>query len=133
MTTSSLNELDVRTNSKIKQLENNYNMSVSTIQHRVDNRINETMVYQNKAMMYLERSLNIQLQHIQKNQSETLEELATKLSESETRDNLTYSQLQKQIDDSTEIGKYESSQKIINLLRCIANPVLLIIYEYFFL
>lgn len=91
---------------KIKQLENNYNTSFSTIQHHVDNRINETMVYQNKSMMYLELRLE-QLQHIQKNQSNTLDELATKPSESETRYKLTHLRLQKQIDDRTKKGKYE--------------------------
>lgn len=107
MTTNSLNELDVRTNSKIKQLENYYNTSVYTIKHHVDDLINATRVNQKNSMIFLEHSLDIQLQHIQKNQSETLDTFSTKLRESETRDNLRHSQLQKQIDDSTEIGKHE--------------------------
>ncbi|CAG2231708.1 unnamed protein product [Mytilus edulis] len=47
MTTSSMNDLQVRTQRKMKQLENDYNTSVTTIDRRIDNFINETRVSQN--------------------------------------------------------------------------------------
>ena len=89
MTTSSLNDLEVRTKTKFKQVEND-------IDQRVDNLTNETR--------FAQHIVGIQLNNIHKNQSE----FGRKMQEIEHRENLLFSGLQKQINDSTELGKYKS-------------------------
>ncbi|CAC5415920.1 unnamed protein product [Mytilus coruscus] len=81
MTTSSLNDLKVRAQRNVKQLENDYITSVRTIDHRVDNLINETRVSQN--------NVGKELSYIHKNQSD----FAMNLEETENRNNLTFSDL----------------------------------------
>lgn len=89
MTTNSLNELDVRTQSKFQQVE-------TDVDQRVDTLTNETRFAQNNIVIHLN--------NIHKNQSE----FAVKIREIEHREQLKFSDLQKQINDSTELGKYES-------------------------
>lgn len=84
MTTNSLNELDVRTQSKFQQVE-------TDVDQRVDTLTNETRFAQN--------SIGIHLNNIHKNQSD----FALKIREIEHREHLKFSDLQKQINDSTEL------------------------------
>ncbi|CAG2198137.1 unnamed protein product [Mytilus edulis] len=105
MTTDSLNNLEVRTQSKIKQLEIDHISSVRAIDHRVDNLINKTRLsqysvgtqlsnIQSDFMMKLQETENLTLVH--------LHNIEKKSEDMENRNNLTFSRIQKQINDSTE-------------------------------
>ncbi|XP_063448449.1 interaptin-like [Mytilus trossulus] len=94
LTTSSLNELTVHTNSKLNQLENEHNTSVRLMDHRMEFLMNETRMTQ--------QSMDIQFSNIQKNQSDSINEISMRLQETDKRDNLKFSDLQKQMNDSTE-------------------------------
>ncbi|CAG2257449.1 unnamed protein product [Mytilus edulis] len=106
MTTHSFSDLEMRTDSKIQQLSNQHNISFSNIKDRMYRLNNDTLQSHNTSVISLERSLEIQLKNIEKNQSKALSEISSGMLETEKRTNLTLSGLQKQIDDSTDIGKY---------------------------
>ncbi|VDI04045.1 Hypothetical predicted protein [Mytilus galloprovincialis] len=80
MTTSSLTDLELRTQHV-----------VTAVDQRVDNLTNETR--------FAQKGLGLQLSNIHKNQSD----FAMKMQEIEHRENLMFSGLQKQINDSTEL------------------------------
>lgn len=97
LTTRYLNEHAMHT----KQLENRHNTSVRMMDYRIDYLMNETRVIQ--------KSMDIQFSNIQKNQSDSVNEIAMRLQESENRNNLKLSRLQKQMIDNTEQGKFQIS------------------------
>ncbi|XP_071181351.1 myosin-11-like [Mytilus edulis] len=103
MTTHSFTDLEMRTDSKIQQLSNQHNISFSDLKNRMYLLNNDTLQSHKTSMIYLERSVEIQLKNTEKNQSEALGDIVSGMQETEKRTNLTLSRLQKQIDDSTDL------------------------------
>ncbi|VDI62280.1 Hypothetical predicted protein [Mytilus galloprovincialis] len=95
MTTHSFTDLEMRTDSKIQQLSNQHNISFSNIKNRMYRLNNDTLQSHNTSVISLERSLEIQIKNIEKNQSNQLGEIASGMQETEKRTNLTLSRLQK--------------------------------------
>ncbi|CAG2185915.1 unnamed protein product [Mytilus edulis] len=110
MTTHSFSDLEMRTDSKIQQLLNQHNISFSNIKDRMYRLNNDTLQSHNTSVISLERSLEIQLKNIEKNQIKALCEISSGMLETEKRTNLTLSGLQKQIDDSTDIDAREENE-----------------------